>query len=71
MSRGWEAQNIWGVLTAASWTQCCQDEEGSVHTFEVRGEGAHSFKLVMVLVVTIKLMIWNNFRTMENTTAHD
>ena len=35
MSRGWEAQKMWGVLTVASWTQCCQDEEGSVQTLRL------------------------------------
>ena len=28
-------------------------------------------KVVMILMVTMKLMIWNNFRKMEKTTAHN
>ena len=71
MSRGREAQNMWGILTVASWTQCCQCLEpecvGLGAHIEVRGDGAHSFIVVMVLMVTTILMIWNNFRNMKNT----
>ena len=27
MSRWGEAQKLWGILTVASWTQCCRDHE--------------------------------------------